>query len=61
MTPAAVTARDPRLFLNREISLLAFHRRVLAQAQDSRVPLPVHLVHQPDEFFEVRVATIATS
>ena len=26
-------------FLNRELSLLAFNRRVLAQAADTRVPL----------------------
>ena len=62
--PDAVTARDPRLFLNRETSLLAFHRRVLAQSQDERVPLLERLrflcisCTNLDEFFEVRVATI---
>ena len=29
----------PQNYLNRELGLLAFNRRVMAQAQDERVPL----------------------
>ena len=49
-------------FLNREIGLLEFNRRVLAQAEDVRVPLLERLKYlcivssNLDEFFEIRVA-----
>ena len=51
-------------YLNRELSLLAFNRRVLAQAQDTRLPLLERLrflcivSSNLDEFFEIRMAGI---
>ena len=53
---------DPELYLNRELSLLEFNWRVLAQALDEDVPLLERLNYlcisstNLDEFFEVRVA-----
>jgi len=49
-------------FLNRELGLLEFNRRVLAQAEDPKVPLLERLTYlcivssNLDEFFEIRVA-----
>ncbi|MDC9724574.1 MAG: polyphosphate kinase 1 [Gammaproteobacteria bacterium] len=53
---------SPELYLNRELSLLEFNWRVLAQALDTDVPLLERLNYlcisstNLDEFFEVRVA-----
>ena len=55
---------DSDIFLNRELSQLAFNRRVLAQAEDSRVPVLERLRYlciassNLDEFFEVRIASL---
>ena len=53
---------NPELYINRELSMLEFHRRVLAQAKDESVPLLERLrflcisSSVLDEFFEIRVA-----
>src|SRR3954470_16623462 len=52
----------PAQFLNRELEILEFNRRVLAQAADETVPLLERLFFitivssNLDEFFEIRVA-----
>ena len=53
---------SPDLYLNRELSLLAFNERVLAMAARTSVPLAERLRYvcivssNLDEFFEVRVS-----
>lgn len=62
--PAPPSELDASHFINRELSLLQFQRRVLAQAADRRVPLLERLrficilSSNLDEFFEIRVAGI---
>ena len=62
--PPARLKRVERRFLNRELGLLAFNRRVLAQAEDRRIPMLERLrflcivSSNLDEFFEIRVAEL---
>ncbi len=56
--------KAPELYINRELSLLEFNRRVIAQAADESVPLLERLrflciaSSNLDEFFEIRVAGV---
>src|SRR5262245_38682232 len=70
MSPARRTAARkadldaPANFINRELSLLEFQRRVLAQARDPQTPLLERLRFLTicstnlDEFFEIRVGAL---
>jgi len=68
MTPTIDTALDARPtaipYINRELSWLAFNRRVLAQAADAAHPLLERVkflaivATNLDEFFMIRVAVL---
>ena len=59
-----IDLNHPDLFFDRELSTLAFNRRVLSLAQDESIPLLERLKFlcicssNLDEFFEVRVAGV---
>ena len=59
-----IDLKRPDLYINRELSLLEFNARVLAQALDERLPLLERLRFlcifstNLDEFFEIRVARL---
>ena len=60
----AASLNNPEIYINREISLLEFNRRVIDQAKDEAMPLLERLKFlciastNLDEFFEIRVAGI---
>ena len=62
--PVKIDLADPRWYVNRELSLLEFQRRVLAQATDASMPLLERLrfltisCNNLDEFFEIREAGV---
>src|SRR5512136_722267 len=57
-----IDLKDPKLFINRELSLLEFQKRVLEEAQDESNPLLERVKFMAivgsnlDEFFMVRVS-----
>jgi len=61
---SVINLKNSEYYINRELSLLEFNRRVLAQARDNHIPLLERLFYlciassNMDEFFEIRVAGI---
>src|SRR5579864_713664 len=61
---AQIDLASPSLYINRELSLLEFEQRVIAQATDHRHPLIERVRfmamfgEQMDEFFMVRVSDV---
>lgn len=61
---ATVSLSHTDFYLDRELSQLAFNRRVLAQAEDTSIPLLERLRYlcivssNLDEFFEIRIASL---
>ena len=59
-----INLNNPELYINRELSLLEFNRRVIAQAEDQTLPLLERLKFlciastNLDEYFEIRVAGV---
>jgi len=64
LKPPSESFKQPELYINRELSLLEFNRRVLEQAKDPATPLLERLrflcisTTNLDEFFEIRVARL---
>lgn len=64
VSSATADLNAPELYLNRELGLLEFNHRVLAQARDTRMPLLERLrflticCANLDEFYEIRVAGV---
>jgi polyphosphate kinase len=62
LPPPPVDLKHPDLYINRELSILEFNRRVLEQSKDDTLPLLERLKFlcifssNMDEFFEIRVA-----